>query len=216
MGPKWPLTVPISSPYTMCHNNASNLPEEPAVVVTSLASWPPPNRMWNFGSFSALYKGEIAASFNGRSVSYTFTHSYSSSMVHSLAVWSFELVIMSMRSSVKFKLVTGPLCAFNSFNCVPLEESQTITVPSSKIDTRDSSKGPHFTFVAFMGNCSSMDNNLFGGSNCQIMMRLGVGGLLNLSLQVTTMFWAPGFWFHSTNLRIPPWSIAFTCSPSKV
>ena len=43
MGPKWPLTRPISSSNTVWKNLASNLPILVEVVVTSIASWPPPN-----------------------------------------------------------------------------------------------------------------------------------------------------------------------------
>merc|ERR1740121_656682 len=132
----------------------------------------------------------MAASFRGRSVLYVFTHSYSS-IAHSFAVVSFDEVIMSIRSSEKFRLVTAIWCAWSSFSCLPLLESQTMTVPSSKIDTRVSSKGPHFTLVAFMGSASSMVNNFLAGSNCQTCIRFGTtpsAALLNLSLQVHTLF----------------------------
>lgn len=43
-GPKWPLTRPTSSSNTLCQNRVSNLPCRSEVVVTLMASWPPPRR----------------------------------------------------------------------------------------------------------------------------------------------------------------------------
>mmetsp|Transcript_41199 Transcript_41199/g.116613 ORF Transcript_41199/g.116613 Transcript_41199/m.116613 type:complete len:205 (+) Transcript_41199:661-1275(+) len=137
-------------------------------------------------------------------------------MDHSFAVWSLEDVTISILSSEKFMLVMAWEWACISLSCLPSVESQIMTVPSSKIETSVSSKGPHFTFVAFMGSWSSMESSLFAGSNCQTMMRFGTSPsdeLLNLSLHVQTLFWAPGFWFHSTYLRMPPWLICATVSP---
>ena len=43
-GPKWPLTRPTSSSKIMCQNRVSNLPCRSEVVVTLIASCPPPSR----------------------------------------------------------------------------------------------------------------------------------------------------------------------------
>mmetsp|Transcript_29276 Transcript_29276/g.83199 ORF Transcript_29276/g.83199 Transcript_29276/m.83199 type:complete len:207 (-) Transcript_29276:306-926(-) len=206
----------------MCHNTTSNLPDEAPVVVTSFASWPPPIKMWYFGSFEAVYSGEMAASLSGLSVSYSLTHSYSSSIVQSLAVWSLEQVIIRLLSSEKFRLVIAPLCAWKSWIWWPFVASQMTTVPSSKIETSVSSNGPHFTLVAFMGSSLSMDSTLLQlpfELNFQTMILFGTEpsfSLLNLSLHVTTKFCAPGFWLNSTNFRMPPCWTTDTCSPSKV
>jgi hypothetical protein len=42
MGPKWPFTRPTSSSKTLCQNRVSNLPCRSDVVVTLIASCPPP------------------------------------------------------------------------------------------------------------------------------------------------------------------------------
>ena len=44
-GPKCPLTRPTSSSKILCQNLVSNLPWRRDVVVTAMASWPPPSRI---------------------------------------------------------------------------------------------------------------------------------------------------------------------------
>lgn len=46
MGPKCPFTLPTSSSNTLCQNRVSNFPCRAEVVVTFMASCPPPNRTY--------------------------------------------------------------------------------------------------------------------------------------------------------------------------
>jgi hypothetical protein len=46
IGPKCPFTRPTSSSNILCQNRVSNFPCRSEVVVTFIASWPPPNRIW--------------------------------------------------------------------------------------------------------------------------------------------------------------------------
>ncbi|KAI8435408.1 hypothetical protein MSG28_003722 [Choristoneura fumiferana] len=85
MGPKWPFTLPNSSSNTKWKKRASNLPCLVEVVVTSIASWPPPSTTWSKIGLSA-------AELTGRSVLYSFKSS-KELVSNSLAVWSLEAVM---------------------------------------------------------------------------------------------------------------------------
>ena len=54
IGPKWPLTRPISSSNTEWKNLASNFPTRVEVVVTSMASCPPPRTTWDCTKDTAM------------------------------------------------------------------------------------------------------------------------------------------------------------------
>jgi hypothetical protein len=60
-GPKCPLTRPTSSSSTLCQKRVSNLPCRIDVVVTFIASCPPPRSTYGI-------RGASAALFNGVSV----------------------------------------------------------------------------------------------------------------------------------------------------
>jgi hypothetical protein len=89
-GPKWPLTLPNSSPNTMWKNLVSNLPAAADVVVTFIASCPP-------ATSACSLMGEMAALLTGAEVVnvWSTTHSRAS---QSLAVQSAEPVINNVFS----------------------------------------------------------------------------------------------------------------------
>lgn len=86
IGPKCPFTLPISSSNTRWKNRASNFPTRVVVVVTSIASCPPPRMTWNTPKVCSYYIkamasavsltwsliGDTVAEFTGRSVLYVF------------------------------------------------------------------------------------------------------------------------------------------------
>lgn len=51
IGPKWPFMLPNSSSKTMWKNRASNLPIFVEVMVTFIASCPPPTTTWTVKNF---------------------------------------------------------------------------------------------------------------------------------------------------------------------
>jgi hypothetical protein len=65
MGPKWPLTRPTSSSKTLCQKRVSNLPCRADVVVTLMASCPPPKSTYRGDQ---QYKDKMPPHLNVRMV----------------------------------------------------------------------------------------------------------------------------------------------------